>query len=155
MVHRDEFLYQCIHHGSKAYFPSTTLAVIIPLRCHVHDTQTPVSSSSSVGVRQGYLCLSAMPLHGSARYPRELGSPIVHDARFQGDDSLKIFGRRRVLERCPKFPRLPIIFADSEAQRGTRTPALRLIVSGPIACQRLNFSAAHQTTRPSRSVVTQ
>jgi hypothetical protein len=104
---------------------------MIPLRCHVQVIQTPTSSSSSVGVRQGYLCSLATSPHRSLTHSRELGSPIVHYTGLQGDDSLEIVGRRRVLERCPKLPRLPVIFADGEAQRCSRTPVLRLVVSGP------------------------
>jgi hypothetical protein len=113
---------------------------MIPLRCHVHETQTPSSSSSSVGVKQGYLCVlvsqqesfvSAARYGKRPRYSRELGSSIIHDPCLQGDDSLEIFGRRRVLECRPELPGLAVILTDREAQRCPRAPILRLVVASP------------------------
>lgn len=48
----------------------------MPLRCHVHETQTPSSSSSSVGVKQGCMLVSQQtsphPSSSSAKAPKIL-----------------------------------------------------------------------------------
>ena len=54
-VHGRVVLWHHTGHNTANHFPSTTLAVMMPLRCQVHVIQSPTSSSSSVGVKQGYL----------------------------------------------------------------------------------------------------
>lgn len=105
-----------------------------------------------------YASQPTRPLIAAARQPkpprhsRKLGSPVIHDSRLQGNDSLEIIRRRRVLERCPELPRLAVILADRKAQRCSRAPVLRLVVAGPVFGQVVH-SLARSKGRLTRQLV--